>query len=754
MFTVGLSLVARSILGVWALALLLNLLVSPQGAAAAESLRVGRIRWGYYVGYEADSFAHLQRHIHDLDYVSPYWFQMDGEGGIIESGIRYIEDKNKDGVMALARGNGVKVVPMIKNSATGSDLTPVLADAGVRARTIQGLVALVERGYDGIHIDFENINGQDRPHLTTFMAELAAALRPRGKLVTQALAAKVEEKFTGWAGAYDFKGLAEHNDLLVLMAYGYRTAGSTVPGSTAPIDWVDKCLDYATSQIPPEKLMLGVAWYGYDWNKTTGPPAVALRYSQVMEIAQRTGAAVEYSEDGSPFLRYRSNGHDHEVWFEDRRSVEAKLALVPKYGVAGVAGWRMGHEDPGAWRAMNASLAFHTWLLAEGCTAPPYDTWILIMNPNPHHVPTTVTFMKEGGGTVVKEYRIPPTSRFTIFANDVVPNAAISTRVESDSPLIVERAMYFGHDGHVSAGVNAPSCLWYLPEGYTGGMDTWILLMNPNPTTALATVSFLKEDGSVEKRSYQLKPTSRLSIFANQIVPGISFSTTVEADLPVVAERATYFDGGKGGHGSVGVPYAARKWYLAEGFSGGMDTWVLLMNPGSATTRATVTFMKEDGETVVCAYNLTPTSRFTVYANTFVPGVSFATRVEADQPIIVERAMYFEGGTSGHSSMGVSAPARSWFLAEGCTAVPFTEFALLMNPNPTRVTASVSFVKDDGWVVTRQWEIGAFSRFTILVNGVVPNASLSLRVEATQPIVVERAMYFGKGGHASTGVSQ
>ncbi|MFH1140718.1 MAG: glycosyl hydrolase family 18 protein, partial [Chloroflexota bacterium] len=571
---------------------------------------------------------------------------------------------------------------------------------------------------------------------------------------SQALAAKVAERLTGWAGAYDYKALGEQNDFLILMAYGYVSASNATPGSTAPIGWVENSLAYAVSEIPASKVLLGVAWYGYDWNRTTGPPAVARRYSQVSEAAQRNGATIQYTEDGSPFVKYSENGQSHEVWFENRRSVEAKLSLVGKYGVAGAAGWRMGHEDPGVWQAMNASLGFRTWLLAEGCTSPPFQTWILIQNPNLAQVQATVTFMKEGGDTLVKEYRIGATSRFSVFANEVIPNAAFSTRVDSDLPVIVERAMYFGYDGHASAGVNAPSRVWYLPEGFTGGMDTWILVMNPNPAPTTATISFLKEDGSVEKRTFQMNPSSRLNVFANQIVPGTAFSTLVEADLPVVAERATYFNGGKGGHGSMGVPYTARKWYLAEGFTGGMDTFILLMNPGSAAAQATVTFMKESGETVVRIYSLKPTSRFTIPANSVVPGVSFATRVESDRPIVVERAMYWGSGEGGHSSMGVTAPANSWFLAEGCTASPFTEYVLMMNPNASPATAIAYFMKDDGQVVVRQYDIGPYSRFTVQVNAVAPNAAHSTRIEASQPIVVERSMYFGRGGTNTTGVSQ
>ena len=112
--------------------------------------------------------------------------------------------------------------------------------------------------------------------------------------------------------------------------------------------------------------------------------------------------------------------------------------------------------------------------------------------------------MKEDGNTVEKRYSLNPQSRLSIFANEVVPNSAFSTKVESTSALLVERSMYFGHDGHSSPGVNGGSRNWYLPEGFTGkGTDTWILLMNPENQAANATVTFMKEDGSkVEAKLY------------------------------------------------------------------------------------------------------------------------------------------------------------------------------------------------------------------------------------------------------------
>ena len=736
------------------LILLLALLLPSAPVEAEAPVRIGKIRWAYFVTYASNSLTSLEQHIGDLDYLSPYWFEIDGWGNIART--TKTSDENMSLVTSLAKANGVKLLPMIKNSATGSSFHGVLANVLVRANAINEIVELVVGGgWQGVHIDFENIDGSDRPHLTAFMADLAAALHARGKLVTQVIPAKEEEKFSGWAGAFDYAKLAQSNDLVVLMAYGYRTSASSTPGPMAPIGWVEGTVNYAITQISPSKLLLGVPWYGFDWNKTSGPPATSLCYPDTIALAQRYGSTIQYEESSeSPYFKYTSGGQAHEVWFEDRRSLDAKLDLVYKYGLAGAAGWRMGHEDPEVWNCFNARLAFRTWFLAEGCTAPPYHTWVLLMNPNSSPAKVTVTFMKEDGGTVVKQYQVAPASRFSIFANELVANAAFSTKVESDVPIFVERAMYFGHDGHDSVGINAPSRTWYMPEGFSGpGVDTWILLMNPNKVGTTSTVTFMKEDGSTVVRTYDLAPTSRLNIWADQIVPDCAFSTVVKSALPIVAERAMYFDEGRGGHGSVGVPYTSKKWYLAEGYTG-HGSWLLLMNPNPVMASVTLTFMKENGDPVQRTYTLKPTSRLNVYVNAIVSNAAFSTKVEADQPIVVERAMYWQGSRSGHSSMGVSAPALTWYLPEGCTAHPFENWVLVMNPNAVPANVTATFMLEGGSNIVRRYNVAPTSRLTIHVDEIVSNCAVSVRLDSDQPIVAERSMYCGSVGHNSVGVSQ
>jgi spore germination protein YaaH len=301
------------------------------------------VRWGYYVTYDRTSWTTLQAHLGTLDIVSPYFFQLRADGTIEE-----LSDPTAD---SFLRQSGITVVPMIKNVPRWNDFTPLIADPVQRSAVITRLVRLVEeRGYSGIHIDFEAVNAGDAPHLTAFMRELAAQLRPRGKLVTQAVVARTSDTPTTWGGAYDYPALAEVNDYIVVMAYDFHYAGGS-PGPVGPYTWVQRVVSYLTTRVPREKLILGIPLYGYDWNVTAGPPARSVRYDQVRELLRRPGASSGYDEtEKEAWIRYTDDqGQRHEVWHADARSVAARVDLALDRGLAGVALWRLGHEDPAVW---------------------------------------------------------------------------------------------------------------------------------------------------------------------------------------------------------------------------------------------------------------------------------------------------------------------------------------------------------------------------------------------------------------------
>ena len=319
--------------------------VGPATTSGAPAIPGKVLRWAYYVPDDPLSLASLRQRSGDLDYVGLQWAAMNADSTVTI--------KANPDVIQLVRSLGARPILSVGLANGGDTAHSILATDGSRAAAINALSAQLS-DYDGISLDFEGVYPQDRDLLTQFMAQLAGRLRPAGKLVTMALNAKTTDTRTGWTGALDYAALAPNADLFVIMAYGYRTSRSTVPGSSAPFPWVVDSISFAVSQIPPEKILLGIPLYGYDWDTTTGPPARVLRYPDAMAISGQLGAPVDHDQaiQGAHFS-YTKDGHVHQGWFEDQSTLDAKLALVAQEHLAGVAAWRLGYEDPRVWQSID-----------------------------------------------------------------------------------------------------------------------------------------------------------------------------------------------------------------------------------------------------------------------------------------------------------------------------------------------------------------------------------------------------------------
>ncbi len=340
------------------------------------------------------------------------------------------------------------------------------------------------------------------------------------------------------------------------------------------------------------------------------------------------------------------------------------------YWNSGDISWAGGHCTPGT---SSLSTQFY---FAEGCTANGFDTWIPLMNPQSQEATVYVSFVKPDGSTIDKQFSIPATSRYTIYVNEHVPNESVSTIISSSLPIAAERSMYWNSSGyswiggHIATGITNPATSWYLAEGCTAaGFSEWILIMNPNSQEANVSVQFMKPDGSTVTENIIIGPTARYTIHANSHVPDESISTQIESDVPVVAERAMYWDINGipwiGGHVSPGTSNASLRWNLAEGCtSGTFDEWIPIMNPNSTDARIKVTFMMTDGSTHEEYINIGATSRYTIHVDDYLPDHSLSTLIESvnNIPVIVERAMYWSSSNSsygevpmvgGHASLGV-----------------------------------------------------------------------------------------------------
>lgn len=235
----------------------------------------------------------------------------------------------------------------------------ILSDAQVRQRAVDHSLQLVrEGGFAGVNVDFENMRPTDRDLYTQFVRELGAALRPHGYRVIVSSAAKTSDSpKSSWIGAFDYRALGEAADQVQLMTYDEHGPWGE-PGPTASLPWVKNVLTYATSQIPAEKILLGLPAYGNDWNVTTGKGHKAVAWKNLPTLLKRAGAAPQWDEKSqTPYLRYTAaDGTQHVVWYEDARSIAIKTRLVEEFGLAGVAMWRMGLENEEFWLAVEKGL--------------------------------------------------------------------------------------------------------------------------------------------------------------------------------------------------------------------------------------------------------------------------------------------------------------------------------------------------------------------------------------------------------------
>ena len=194
-------------------------------------------------------------------------------------------------------------------------------------------------------VDFEYILAEDRDSFTDFVAKIAQGLHEIGRQVSVALAPKQSAGQKGllYEGK-DYGGLGAAADYVLLMTYewGY-TYGP--PMAVAPIFQVRKVLDYAVTEIPTDKIRLGIPNYGYDWKlpfERGVTKARTIGNVEAVQIAIEKNAEIFFDERAmSPYFHYWENGEEHEVWFEDVRSMQAKFELIKEYGLNGAGYWQI-----------------------------------------------------------------------------------------------------------------------------------------------------------------------------------------------------------------------------------------------------------------------------------------------------------------------------------------------------------------------------------------------------------------------------
>jgi len=201
------------------------------------------------------------------------------------------------------------------------------------------------KGYVGLNLDFEYVKAEDKELYTEFVSNITRFMHTYGYQVSVALAPKTSADQPGLLyEGIDYAALGEIADTVILMTYewGY-TYGP--PMAVAPLNKVREVVQYALTVIPASKIMLGIPNYGYDWPLPFAEGETAAETITNVEAVQRAirnNAEIFFDETAqSPYYTYLDGDIEHEVWFEDVRSLQAKFNLIKEFGLRGTAYWQL-----------------------------------------------------------------------------------------------------------------------------------------------------------------------------------------------------------------------------------------------------------------------------------------------------------------------------------------------------------------------------------------------------------------------------
>lgn len=341
-----------------------NQLIYPYELAIGQALLISNGESEKTMTIKSNGYAYPSISRWVLDNTLPYLSELSiFSYGFTEEGELRPPMLNEDWMIESARNTST--LPILTLTPLGADgnfnselISIVINNSAVIDRLLDDLVMVMrEKSYGGLDIDFEFIKAEDRDAFTEFVRRCTERMHQEGYQVSVDLAPKTSANQRGilYEGK-DYRAIGEIADHVLVMTYewGY-TYGP--PMAVAPLNMVRNVLEYAITEIPPEKINMGIPNYGYDWElpyERGITRARTIGNVEAVRIAVSRGAEIKFDEVAmTPYFNYVSDGITHEVWFEDARSIQAKYDLIKELGLRG----------PGYWQVMQLFRVL--WLLLD-----------------------------------------------------------------------------------------------------------------------------------------------------------------------------------------------------------------------------------------------------------------------------------------------------------------------------------------------------------------------------------------------------
>ncbi|MCA0972390.1 glycoside hydrolase family 18 protein [Halobacillus litoralis] len=286
-----------------------------------------------------------------LSYLAPFSYEIKPDGSLKAPPL--------DNFKQIATNNDASLMMVVTNLANGEFSAElgrtILTDQNVQNTLLDNIIATAkEVGFSDVHFDMEFLPPELKENYNQFLRKAKQRLSQEGLLMSTALAPKTSAEQEGaWYEAHDYKAHGEIVDFVVLMTYEWGYSGGP-PRAVSPIGPVTEVVDYALSVMPANKILLGQNLYGYDWTlpyEPGGKYAKAVSPQRAIQIARENNVSISYdTEEQAPYFTYTDpNGSEHEVWFEDARSIQRKFDLIKDRGLLGISYWKLGLSFPQNW---------------------------------------------------------------------------------------------------------------------------------------------------------------------------------------------------------------------------------------------------------------------------------------------------------------------------------------------------------------------------------------------------------------------
>nr|WP_294665272.1 glycosyl hydrolase family 18 protein [uncultured Blautia sp.] len=283
-----------------------------------------------------------------VNVISPTWFYVSDNSGNI------VNNATADYV-SLAHERGLKVWGLVDNFTQDISTYEVLSRTSSRQNLITQLVsAAVNAGIDGINVDFEQLSEDVGIHFLEFLRELSIECHKNNLILS--VDNPVPEDFTSH---YDRAEQGRVVDYVIIMGYDEHYVGSEEAGSVASLPWVEQGVIDTIAEVPAQRVINAVPFYTRLWKTEAGSlSSEAIGMDTAQEVVNTNNAQVYWDSDVSQnYGSFEKEGCTYQIWIEDSQSIAAKVQLVPKYNLAGVAAWKLGFENSGIWQVITDNLS-------------------------------------------------------------------------------------------------------------------------------------------------------------------------------------------------------------------------------------------------------------------------------------------------------------------------------------------------------------------------------------------------------------